>query len=410
MSDGGSMGENEPERALPLAGVKVLEFCQTIMGPTAGLVLADLGADVVKVEPAPGGDKTRRLSGFAAGFFAGFNRNKRSVALDLKSDAGRAAAHRLAANADVVIENYAPGTMAKLGCDYETLRAINPRLIYCALKGFLSGPYENRLALDEVVQFMAGMSYMTGPPGRPLRAGASVIDIMGGTYAVIGVLCALKEREATGEGQFIKSALYESTAFLMTQHLAGEVVTGRETPPMPVRQGAWSVYETFETRDGRHVFIGLTSDNHWRRFRDRFKLEHLRDDPDFATNESRVAVRPKLLPIVAEIARRFDHDELLEILETIEVPFSPVARPTDLFEDPQLNAGGRMLPVVMPNGKIAKLPRLPIEVGAHDFGLRRQPPRVGENTAEVLAEAGFSAAEIEALADAGAVLLGTAEP
>lgn len=389
---------------LPLTGVKVLEFCQTIMGPTAGLVMADLGADVVKIEPAPGGDKTRRLSGFAAGFFAGFNRNKRSIALDLKSEDGRAAAHRLVADADVVIENYAPGTMEKLGCGYETLKAVNPRLIYCALKGFLSGPYENRLALDEVVQFMAGMAYMTGPPGRPLRAGASVIDIMGGSYAVIGLLCALKEREATGKGQFVKSALFESTAFLMTQHLAGEVVTGRETPPMPARQGAWSVYETFETRDGRHVFIGLTSDNHWRRFRDRFGLDHLKDDPDFTTNESRVAIRPKLLPLVAEIAKRYDHDALLAILEEVGVPFSPVARPTDLFDDAQMNAGGRMLPVETPGGAVAKLPRLPIEVGDHDFGLRKQPPKVGEDTADVLRGAGFNETEIDRLISSGAAL------
>jgi crotonobetainyl-CoA:carnitine CoA-transferase CaiB-like acyl-CoA transferase len=198
---------------LPLNGIKVLEFCQTIMGPTAGLLLEDLGADVIKIEPAPNGDKTRKLSGFAAGFFAGFNRNKRSIALDLKSEEGRDVAHKLVETADVVIENYAPGTMVKLGCDYETLRAINPKIIFCSLKGFLSGPYENRLALDEVVQFMAGMSYMTGPPGRPLRAGASVIDIMGGSYAVIGIFCALRERDQTGEGQFIKSALFESTAF-----------------------------------------------------------------------------------------------------------------------------------------------------------------------------------------------------
>ena len=391
---------------LPLNGIKVLEFCQTIMGPTAGLLLADLGADVIKIEPAPNGDKTRKLSGFAAGFFAGFNRNKRSIALDLKSEEGRSVAHKLVETADVVIENYAPGTMAKLGCDYETLRAINPKIIFCSLKGFLSGPYENRLALDEVVQFMAGMSYMTGPPGRPLRAGASVIDIMGGSYAVIGIFCALRERDQTGEGQFIKSALFESTAFLMTQHLAGEVITGKETPPMPARVGAWSVYEPFETKDGRMVFIGITSDNHWRRFRDHFGLDHLKDDPAFSTNESRVAVRDKLLPIVAEIAISFNHDELLKILEKIEIPFSPVARPTDLFDDPQLNFHDRMLPVEMPNGEVAKLPRLPIEVGEHDFGLRRQPPSVGFHTIEVLMESGFSETQIKALAASGVVKLG----
>ena len=392
---------------LPLAGVRVIEFCQTIMGPTAGMLLADLGADVIKVEPAPDGDKTRRLPGFAAGFFAGFNRNKRSVALNLKSADGQAAAHKLVQSADVVIENYAPGTMAKLGCDYETLKAINPAIIFCALKGFLSGPYEHRLALDEVVQFMAGMAYMTGPPGRPLRAGASVIDIMGGTYAVIGILCALKEREMTGKGQHVRSALFESTAFLMTQHLAGEAITGEETPPMPARRGAWAVYEPFETKDGRHIFVGLTSDNHWQRFRDKFGLDHLKDDPDYVSNESRVAMRPVLLPVIAAIMKQYDHDEMLATLEAIEVPFSPVAKPSDLFDDPQLNADGRMLNVRMPTGAMTKLPRLPIEVGDHDFGLRRQPPEPGEHTAEALAEAGFSADEIRALAATGAVKLGT---
>ena len=258
------MTENAP---LPLAGIRVLEFCQTIMGPSCGLVLADLGADVIKVEPAPDGDKTRRLPGFAAGFFGGFNRNKRSLAVDLKSDRGGEVVHRLAASVDVAIENYAPGTMERLGCGWETLRDINPRLIFASLKGFLSGPYENRPALDEVVQFMAGLAYMTGPPGQPLRAGTSIIDIMGGSYAVIGILCALKERETTGKGQFVKSALFESTAFLMSQHMAGISATGREPQPMPARARAWAIYETFETGDGAQVFIGITSDNHWRSVR-----------------------------------------------------------------------------------------------------------------------------------------------
>src|ERR1700693_1418247 len=227
---------------LPLSGIRVLEFCHAIMGPTAGLILADLGADVIKVEPAAG-DTPRRLVGFAAGFFGTFNRNKRSLAIDLKSDEGRALLHRLAATADVVIENYAPGTMDRLGCGYEDLSKTNPRLIYCSLKGFLSGPYEHRPALDEVVQFMAGLAYMTGPPGQPLRAGASVVDIMGGMFAVIGVQAALRERERTGRGQMVKSALFESTSFLMMQHMAGEVVTGKPMPTMPARAGALEIYE-----------------------------------------------------------------------------------------------------------------------------------------------------------------------
>ncbi|MGD8810027.1 MAG: CaiB/BaiF CoA-transferase family protein, partial [Gammaproteobacteria bacterium] len=333
---------------LPLGGVRVIEFCQTIMGPSCGLVLADLGADVIKVEPAPDGDKTRRLHGFAAGFFPSFNRNKRSVALNLKSEEGVALAHKLIETADVVIENYAPGTMERLGCGYETLSKLNPRLIYCAMKGFLSGPYENRPALDEVVQYMAGLAYMTGPPGRPLRAGASIIDIMGGTYGAMGIMAALRDRDRTGEGQYVKSALFESTAFLMMQHMASEVVTGHPVPPMPNRQGAWAVYEVFKTSDDDQIFIGITSDNHWRRFCERFERQDLLQDPTLKTNEDRVRARDRIIPICTEIFGAHTKAALVDICEKIEIPYASVARPGDLFEDPQLNAHGRLLPTRMP--------------------------------------------------------------
>src|SRR5579864_2298330 len=242
--------ETHSDTTAPLAGIRVLEFCHTIMGPTAGLILADLGADVIKVEPA-GGDSTRKLLGFAAGFFATFNRNKRSIAVDLKSGDGRALLHRLAATADVVLENYAPGTMDRLGCGYADFSKLNPRLIYCALKGFLSGPYEARPALDEVVQYMTGLAYMTGPPGTPLRAGASVVDLTGGLFGVIAIMNALRRRDRTGKGEYVKSALFESSVFLIAQHMAGEAMTGVPVPPMPTRMGAWAVYETFETSDGK---------------------------------------------------------------------------------------------------------------------------------------------------------------
>ena len=392
---------------LPLDGVRVVEFCQTIMGPSCGMVLADLGADVIKVEPAPGGDKTRKLHGFAAGFFASFNRNKRSVALDLKSSEGKELAHKLIQSADVVTENYAPGTMEKLGVGYEDMAKLNPGLIYCSMKGFLSGPYENRLALDEVVQFMAGLAYMTGPPGRPLRAGASIIDILGGTYGALGIMAALRDREQTGKGQFVKSALFESTALLMMQHMAGEAVTGTEVPPMPIRWGAWAIYEVFDTSDGDQVFIGLTSDNHWRRFCECFGRQDLLDDPKLKTNEDRVKAREWLKPIVHEIFGQHTKAELLEICERIEVPFAPVAQTKDLFDDPQLNANGRMLETRMPNGAMAKLPRLPVEIGDHDLGLRRQPPEIGENTREILTELGLDDAAIGDLEDKGIVV---AEP
>lgn len=391
-------------RPLPLQGVRVVEFCQTIMGPCAGLILADLGADVIKVEPAPDGDKTRRLHGFAAGFFGAFNRNKRGLAVNLKSDEGRAVVHRLLETADAVIENYAPGTVEKLGCGYKDCAKINPRIIYCSLKGFLSGPYENRPALDEVVQYMAGLAYMTGPPGRPLRAGSSVVDIMGGTFAVVGIQAALRERETTGKGQFVKSALFESTAFLMMQHLVGRAVTDVDQPPMPGRVGACAVYETFETSDDQRIFIGITSDNHWRRYCEKFDRQDLLEDPNLKTNEDRVRARERTLPIVAEITKQYTIEEMSAICEEIEIPFSPVARPEDLTDDPQLNANDRMLHVELDNAPVTKVPRLPVEIGDHDLNLRLQPPKIGEHTRDILTELGYGEADIVRMNDAGTIV------
>ena len=388
---------------LPLDGVRVLEFSHTIMGPSAGMLLADLGADVVKIESAPDGDATRRLGGFASGFFFAFNRNKRSLAVDLKSKDGQALIHRLAADADVVLENFGPGTMERLGCGYEDLGRINPRLIYCALKGFLSGPYEHRPALDEVVQYMAGLAYMTGPPGQPLRAGSSVIDIMGGMFAVIGIQAALRERERTGKGQLVKSALFESTAFLMTQHMAGQAVTGRPPPPMPAREGAWGIYETFKASDGEMIFVGLTSDNHWRRFCHHFDRSDMLDNPKYSNNQLRVKERPVIRAMVAECVGTLTMPELTKLFDEIGIPFAPVAKPGDLFEDLHLNAGGRMLDVAFKDGVRAKIPRLPLEVGAHDFGLRRQAPTIGQHSLEILEEAGLSKAEVHALRGRGVV-------
>jgi crotonobetainyl-CoA:carnitine CoA-transferase CaiB-like acyl-CoA transferase len=398
--------QNDPP--LPLAGTRALEFTQNIMGPSAGLVLADLGAEVVKIEPAPAGESTRRLSGFAAGFFGYFNRNKLSLAVDLKREAGRALVHRLATRADVVLENYAPGTMERLGCGYEVLAAVNPRLVYCALKGFLSGPYEQRPALDEVVQFMGGLAYMTGPPGQPLRAGTSVVDIMGGAFAVIAVLAALKERERTGKGQLVKSALFETTVFMMGQHMAGRAITGQTMPPMPARRGGWGIYQIFKTRDGGQLFVGVTSNNHWQRFCESFGRPDLLADPRLATNEDRVAAHDWLIPIVAALFAGFDKAEIAAKCEAAQIPFAPVATVDDLFVDPHLNARGALLDVTLAGIGPVKLPALPIEMDGRKTTLRRDPPRIGAETRQVLLAAGFGPDEIAALAADGVILDGGA--
>src|SRR5206468_2643485 len=237
----------------------VIEFTHMVMGPTCGMILADLGAEVIKIEP-PGGDKTRKLPGLGIGFFRSFNRNKKSVVLDINTPEGNATALELIGQSDVMLENFRPGHMTSLCLDYATLASQFPRLIYVSHKGFLPGPYENRLALDEVVQMMGGRSYRTGPEGRPLRAGTSVNDIMGGMFGVIGVLAALRERDRTGRGQEIQSALFENCVFLSAQHMQQYSMTGEAPPPMPSRVSAWSVYDVFDVANGEQLFIGAVSD------------------------------------------------------------------------------------------------------------------------------------------------------
>src|SRR5271154_6387614 len=350
--------------ATPLAGLRVLEFSHTVMGPTAGLIFAELGADVIKVEPAPKGDHARGLGGFAAGFFAAFSRNKRSLAVDLKKPEGQAVIHRLVPTVDLLLENYGPGTMERLGCGYEQLAPLNPRLIYLALKGYLAGPYEHRPALDEVVQFQTGLAYMTGPPGQPLRAGASVVDIMGAIFGVIAVQAALRERDVTGKGQRVSSALFESAAFLMSTHMAGMTATGLDARPMPARRGAWAVYEGFQTAGGGQLFIGVTSDQQWSRFVEEFGLEELAADPRLPTNVLRPAGRAPLIPPLQEVLATLPQDEVAARCERCNVSWAPVGQPGDLFTDPHLLATGGLVDVFISRmggteGKKVGLPALP---------------------------------------------------
>ena len=389
------------DTALPLEGLKVVEFTHMVMGPSTGLILADLGAEVIRVEPI-GGDRTRRLLGSGAGYWPMYNRNKASVCLDLKALAGVEAARRLAAGADIVVENFRPGTLDRLGLGYAALAADNPRLIHCSAKGFLAGPYEDRAALDEVAQMMGGLAYMTGPPGRPLRAGASVIDVTGGMFGVIAILAALERRHRIGLGGEVKCALYETTAFLVGQHMAQMAVTGTPAAPMPARVSAWAIYDVFETARGGQVFVGVVSNQQWRAFCAAFGLDDLAADEALALNNDRVHARDRLLPRVRAVFAEFEADDLLARCQAIGLPVAPIARPEDLFDDAHLNAGGGLVPVDLLDGGATRLPALPIEIDGARLGLRRPLSAPGADTAEVLRGAGFDDAEIDALIAGGA--------
>ncbi|WP_228242426.1 CaiB/BaiF CoA-transferase family protein [Porphyrobacter sp. GA68] len=382
----------------PLTGIRVVEFTHMVMGPVVGHVLASLGADVVRVEPI-GGDRTRRLVGSGAGYFPMFNRGKQSICLDLKGDKGLQAALDLVSRADVLVENYRPGALDRLGLGWETLRHDNPGLIYCSEKGFLPGPYENRTALDEVAQMMGGLAYMTGPPGRPLRAGSSVIDIAGGMFGVIGILAALEERHRTGRGQKVVASLFETTAYLVGQHMAQFAVTGTPAAPMPARVSAWAVYDVFETQD-EPLFIGVVTDALWEKFCLLFGLDDLWADLSLRENNARVAARGQILPPIRAMIARMTREEVIAKLEGTGLPFAPINRPEDLFTDPHLAAGG-LEEVRLPDGADVRLPRLPLEVGGCRPADAGDLPRPGADTREVLRTLGYTDERIDELLELG---------
>ncbi len=388
---------------LPLAGVRVVEFAHMVMGPSCGLVLADLGAEVIKIEPLKG-DNTRRLEAAGAGFFPVFNRNKKSLAVDLQQPEGRDLTKKLINTADVLTENFRPGALDKMGFSYEKLSKENPRLIYCSLKGFLKGPYEHRPALDEVTQMMGGLAYMTGLPDRPLRAGSSVVDILGGTFAAVAILAALRERESTGRGKRVTSALFESTAYLVAQHMAQFELTGEAPPPMSVKRPAWGVYDIFETAGGGRLFVGVVTDTQWQAFCADFGLNDLKDDPRLRSNGLRVKERGWLIPRLSEVFNKYNQTELTQKLEAIGMPFAPIAKPWDLLDDPHLKASGGLLETRV-GGKTIHAPALPIELDGARLGKRMDPPEISEHARELLGELGYSRQEIESLRDRGIVSL-----
>jgi crotonobetainyl-CoA:carnitine CoA-transferase CaiB-like acyl-CoA transferase len=396
------MNEETPDTDAPqpLKGLRVVEFTHMVMGPTCAMVLADMGAEVIKVEPVDG-EGTRRLLGAGAGFFPMFNRNKKSIGIDLKQAEGAAVAQRLALSADVVVENFKGGVLAKFGLDYASLSARNPRLIYVSHKGFLPGPYEHRTALDEVVQMMGGLAYMTGRPGDPLRAGTSVNDIMGGMFGAIGTLGALIQRGITGRGMEVQSALFENNVFLMGQHMLQFAMTGRQPSPMPVRDNPWAVYDVFTVKDGEQIFLAAVSDAQWRTMCDLLGFADLKADATLTTNNDRVRVRPQLLATLRERLAHRSAAELSALFEQAGLPFAPIRKPEDLYDDPHLKATGGLADVVLPDGDKAgqtvKTTLFPITMDGARLPVRLQPPRFGAHTTELLAGLGYNDAEIDAL-------------
>ena len=391
-----------PAADLPLAGLRVIELSHMVMGPTCGMVLADLGAEVIKVEPLTG-DSTRRLLGSGAGFFAMFNRNKKSIALDLQTPQGLEIALKLIASADVVSENFKPDTMRKLGLDYATLSKLNPRLIYVSHKGFLPGPYDHRTALDEVVQMMGGLAYMTGRPGDPLRAGTSVNDIMGGMFGAIGAMAALAAREKTGTGQEVQAALFENNVFLMAQHMMQFAVTGQPAAPMPGRISAWGIYDVFTVQDGTQIFLAVVSDTQWQLFCAAFGFADLQADPRLSSNNHRVLARAWLLPLLRERLAQRPAAEISALFEEHGLPFAPITRPEDLFKDPHLLQTGGLAPMTLPDGRTTSVPLLPLTLAGQRPGVRLNPPQLGEHSHSLLISLGYSEAEVAAMVVQSAV-------
>ncbi|MEO9470028.1 CaiB/BaiF CoA-transferase family protein [Parasphingorhabdus sp.] len=385
----------------PLAGLKVVEFTHMVMGPAVGAILASLGADVIRVEPI-GGDRTRRLVGSGSGYFPMYNRHKESISLNLKDPEGLDVAKKLVADADILVENYRPGAMDRLGLGYDVLSETNDRLIYCSEKGFLPGPYENRTALDEVAQMMGGLAYMTGPPGQPLRAGSSVIDVTGGMFGVIAILAAVEERHRTGKGQKVQSSLFETTIYMIGQHMAQKAVTGKAADPMPARISAWAIYDVFQTKDDP-VFIGVVTDALWEKFCKLFALDELWADESIRENNNRVAARDRIMPQIRDLISGFTRSELIEKLEGTGLPFAPIARPEDMFDDPHLNASGGLEPVTLDTGEKTKLPALPIEMNGSRPSAPVQLSAIGEHTDARLASIGISPEEIVRLREKGAI-------
>src|ERR1700756_700871 len=374
------------EAGLPLEGVRVIEMTHMVMGPTCGMILAQLGAEVIKVEP-PAGDKTRSLGGMGTSFFPLFNRGKRSIVLDLASPEDRETMHRLLESADVFLENFRDGQLAKQGLGADELRSKYPGLIVVGHKGFLSGPYEHRPALDEVVQMMSGLAAMTGTRDKPQRVGSSANDIMGGMFGVISILAALYQKRAgKADGANIRIGLFENCLFLVAQHMVEFEMTGNRPRSMPEREHAWPIYDIFDAADGNRIFIGVVTEGHWQSFCREFGLREFLDDPSLRTTTDRILARSRIIPRAAAIIKGGNAADLSATLDRLNICFSPINRPEDLFTDPHVLRPGGLVNNFNADGAAFRVPALPIEWNGKHIGEGIKVPPLGGDTDAIRAE------------------------
>lgn len=396
---------------LPLAGLKVLELGHIVAGPAAGQILADLGADVIKVESVEGGDQVRQMPGSMAAMFHFLNRNKRSVALDLKGE-GAGVFLEMAAGADVVIDNFSYGAVERLGLGYEVVSVANPRLVWLSIKGFLPGPSESQSMLDELAQMAGGLAYMTGTEQKPTRAGASIIDIGAAAYGIIAVLAALRQRDVTGVGQRIVSGLYETSVYYVAQWMATAQFSGETSVPLAtMQQGTrmgFSVYQLFDTLDRQRVFIGIMNDAHWARFCKQFGSDAGLGDERFVLAAGRLAHRTELNAAISAVVAQHTREEAMARLKLANVPFAPIRRPDELGDEEHLRESGQLLATPFPNGRTGHLPKMPFRASGFDMTQRSAAPALGANTAEILADLGYTPAQVLALAQRRAVGIPTA--
>jgi crotonobetainyl-CoA:carnitine CoA-transferase CaiB-like acyl-CoA transferase len=393
----------------PLTGVKVIELCHVMAGPVCGLMLADMGADVIKVEKIPGGDDTRRtvppaIEGEAASFMM-MNRNKRGIAVDLKTDEGKKILRRLLQDSDVVTENYRRGTMERLGLGYETLKEANPRLIYCAISGFgRTGPYADRGGFDLIAQGMSGLMSITGEgPGRPpVKVGAPITDITAGILGAMGILAALHARTQTGKGQLVDTSLFEAGIVHTFWQSAIALATGVAPGPLGSAHPLNAPYEAFATKDG-YINLGAANQATWLRTIELLGRSDLAEDPRFKEASGRLVNRGVLAETLAKEFRKRTSAEWLAALEQAKVPAGPVFDVMQMHADPQTRARGMVVEVN--HSKIGAMKTLgaPVKFSATPGGVHRSAPIFGEHTGEVLREYGFSDAEIERMAASGAI-------